>query len=94
MRAAGESAATWRTWLLLLHLALHYSLWMGMVLVGRPEREVSTGLHETLGRCDSVVPLQTASGLVSAAARTCPRKMSSILRGKRKSLCFVYLSPF
>lgn len=59
---------TWTTWLLLVHLVLHYSLWMGMVLVGQPEREVSTGLHEPLGRCDRYVPLQTASGLVSSTA--------------------------
>ncbi|KAE8737021.1 hypothetical protein FOCC_FOCC017519 [Frankliniella occidentalis] len=42
---------SWCTWLLLLHLVLHYALWLGMTIVGNPEKEVSTGLHERIGKC-------------------------------------------
>ncbi|KAJ1521057.1 hypothetical protein ONE63_002764 [Megalurothrips usitatus] len=60
----GERSASWRTWLLVSHLALHYALWMWMAAFGRPEREVSTGLHEPTGPCGVRAPMQTASGLV------------------------------
>lgn len=49
--AAGEGRVSWRSALLLLHLVVHYALWMWMAAFGHPEREVSTGLHETLGPC-------------------------------------------
>ncbi|KAK3923737.1 Phosphoribosylamine--glycine ligase [Frankliniella fusca] len=62
--ASGAGGISWTSWLLLLHLVLHYALWLGMTIVGHPETEVSVGLHERLGKCGIKVPVQTASGLV------------------------------
>jgi len=50
---------------LLLHLAVHYALYLGMVIFGYPEEEVSIGLHERIGPCNETVPLHTAFGTVS-----------------------------
>jgi len=50
---------------LLLHLAVHYALYLGFVIFGYPEEEVSIGLHERIGPCNETVPLHTAFGTVS-----------------------------
>ncbi|XP_049812477.1 uncharacterized protein LOC126259609 [Schistocerca nitens] len=50
--------------LILAHLVAHYSLFLGIVLFGHPENEISTGFHERVGPCDETVPVQTAFGLV------------------------------
>ncbi|XP_067003157.2 uncharacterized protein [Anabrus simplex] len=52
------------TGLMILHLILHYSLFLGMVLFGSPENEVSIGLHEKTGPCNETAPIQTAFGTV------------------------------
>jgi len=49
---------------LLLHLAVHYALYLDMVIFDYPE-EVSIGLHERIGPCNETVPLHTAFGTVS-----------------------------
>ncbi|GLG95408.1 uncharacterized protein LOC103524413 isoform X3 [Gryllus bimaculatus] len=46
------------------HLMVHYGLFLSMVLFGNPEKEVSIGLHETIGPCNETVSLQTAFGSV------------------------------
>ncbi|KAK7869987.1 hypothetical protein R5R35_013754 [Gryllus longicercus] len=46
------------------HLIVHYGLFLSMVLFGNPEKEVSIGLHETIGPCNETVSLQTAFGSV------------------------------
>ena len=50
---------------MLLHLAIHYALYLGIVIFGYPEEEVSIGLHERIGPCNQTVPLHTAFGTVS-----------------------------
>ncbi|XP_021914825.1 uncharacterized protein LOC110827445 [Zootermopsis nevadensis] len=55
--------------ILLLHLALHYSLYLSFVIFGHPEEEVSIGLHERIGPCNETVPVYTASGIVLSRRR-------------------------
>lgn len=54
---------------LLLHLAVHYALYLGIVIFGYPEEEVSIGLHERIGPCNETVPLHTAFGTVLSKRR-------------------------
>lgn len=53
------------TWLLLVHLFIHYSVFLVMVLFFNPENEVSTGLKEPVGPCDEYEDVQTAFGMVN-----------------------------
>jgi hypothetical protein len=46
-------------------LALHYALYLGLVIFGYPEEEVSIGLHERIGPCNQTVPIHTVFGTVS-----------------------------
>ena len=48
-----------------ISLMLHYSCYLGIVIFGKPENEVSTGPHEKLGPCNEIVPVQTVFGMVS-----------------------------
>lgn len=48
----------------LLALIVHYSVFLGMVVYGYPEREVSVGLHEPVGPCNTVRPVQTVTGVI------------------------------
>lgn len=52
-------------WILIPALVVHYCVFLGMVIWGNPENEVSVGLHEPTGPCNAVVPIQTAFGSVS-----------------------------
>lgn len=44
---------------------MHYGLYLGMVMFGHPEKEVSIGLHEKVGPCDQKSVVYTATGGVS-----------------------------
>ncbi|XP_065566105.1 uncharacterized protein LOC136030926 [Artemia franciscana] len=46
-----------------ISLMLHYSCYLGIVIFGKPENEVSTGPHEKLGPCNEIVPVQTVFGM-------------------------------
>lgn len=50
--------------ILLLHLILHYSIFLLMTIFGQPEMEVSMGLHEPIGSCSQIVNQTTAFGKV------------------------------
>ncbi|RZF33725.1 hypothetical protein LSTR_LSTR007753, partial [Laodelphax striatellus] len=50
--------------ILLTALLVHYSVFLLMVMFGKPEDEQSTGLHEPTGPCHETSPLQTALGMV------------------------------
>jgi hypothetical protein len=45
-------------------LAIHYALYLGIVIFGYPEEEVSIGLHERIGPCNQTVPIHTVFGTV------------------------------
>ncbi|KAF2357434.1 hypothetical protein FHG87_011808 [Trinorchestia longiramus] len=49
-------------YLLILALVVHYSLYLGLVIFGTPENEVSIGLHETVGPCNQTSDVYTAFG--------------------------------
>lgn len=51
-------------WILIPALVIHYCVYLGMVIWGNPEKEVSIGLHEPTGPCNAVVPVQTAFGSI------------------------------
>ncbi|KAJ8974128.1 hypothetical protein NQ317_007817 [Molorchus minor] len=53
----------WSTWILLIHLILHYSLFLVMPIFFKPEEEVSTGMKEPIGPCDEHISVQTAFGM-------------------------------
>ncbi|XP_039287090.1 uncharacterized protein LOC111051266 isoform X3 [Nilaparvata lugens] len=50
--------------IIVVALLVHYLVFLSMVIVGNPENEVSTGLHEPTGPCNETAPLQTALGMV------------------------------
>jgi hypothetical protein len=50
--------------ILIYHLAIHYALYLGFVIFGHPEEEVSIGLHERIGPCNQTVPIHTVFGTV------------------------------
>ncbi|CAH1793351.1 unnamed protein product [Owenia fusiformis] len=49
---------------LALHIVTHYCIYMYLVLFSQPEKNVSIGLHEPLGKCGIKEPVQTVSGMV------------------------------
>lgn len=59
-----KSANTLSTidYLMLLQLALHYSIYLCFVIFFNPEKEVSVGLHEPVGPCNEVAYLTTPFG--------------------------------
>ncbi|KAK3862835.1 hypothetical protein Pcinc_031338 [Petrolisthes cinctipes] len=52
----------WSAFILVLSLVVHYGLYLGMVVFGHPENEVSIGLHERVGPCDETSVVYTATG--------------------------------
>ncbi|XP_060521139.1 uncharacterized protein LOC132698828 [Cylas formicarius] len=52
----------WTTVLLVVHLVLHYAVFLSMTLFFNPEDEVSTGIKEQIGPCDEYVFIRTATG--------------------------------
>jgi len=50
---------------LVIGLFLHYSVYLGMVLFGDPEYEVSVGLHEKIGPCDDIMEQKTMFTLIT-----------------------------
>lgn len=50
---------------LVVGLILHYSVYLGMAVLGNPEDEVSVGLHETVGPCDEWIEQKTAFTLIT-----------------------------
>lgn len=55
----------WSAFILVVSLIVHYGLYLGMVVFGHPENEVSIGLHERVGPCDQTTVVYTATGGVS-----------------------------
>ncbi|XP_057664387.1 uncharacterized protein LOC130898849 [Diorhabda carinulata] len=53
----------WSSWILLLHLIVHYVTFMLIPIMFNPEDEVSTGMKEPIGPCNEFVPLHTIVGL-------------------------------
>jgi hypothetical protein len=53
-----------KSWILLVHLILHYSAFLAMTIFYNPEKEISSGLHETVGPCEETLPVNTAFGMV------------------------------
>ena len=47
-----------------LHVILHYTLYILLVLFEKPESQVSVGLHEPTGNCNQTTNLYTALGQV------------------------------
>lgn len=56
----------WSTWLLLIHLVLHYSVFLIIPIFFDPENEIAIGVRETVGRCDEYVDVNTVFGMVSS----------------------------
>ncbi|XP_018334874.1 uncharacterized protein LOC108743782 [Agrilus planipennis] len=54
----------WSTGLLLVHLLIHYSLFLAMTIFFKPEDEVAIGLKEPIGSCDEYVDVYTTFGQV------------------------------
>ena len=46
-------------------IVIHYAIYAILVVFAKPENVKSYGLHETVGPCDQVSPVNTASGQVS-----------------------------
>lgn len=53
-----------KSWILLVHLFFHYSAFLAMTIFFDPEKEISSGLHETVGPCEPTLPVNTAFGMV------------------------------
>ncbi|RZB41659.1 uncharacterized protein BDFB_007446, partial [Asbolus verrucosus] len=53
----------WTTWLLIVHLVLHYVSFLIMPLIFNPEDEIAIGVKEPIGPCNEYVPIQTAFGM-------------------------------
>lgn len=53
------------TFLLILHLIVHYTSFLIMPIFFKPEDEIAVGLKEPIGPCDKIVPVQTVFGVVS-----------------------------
>jgi len=51
-----------------LGLLIHYSVYLGMVIFGKPEHEISVGLHEKVGPCDEWIEQKTAFTLITGEA--------------------------
>lgn len=51
----------------------HFCLYVALVVFVKPESQVSIGLHEKTGNCESVTQVQTASGMVSNISTYCLR---------------------
>lgn len=54
----------WSTFLLVLHLLIHYTAFLIMPIYFKAEDEVAIGVKETVGPCNEIVPIQTAFGMV------------------------------
>ncbi|KRT80677.1 hypothetical protein AMK59_4972 [Oryctes borbonicus] len=54
----------WSSWILYLHLIVHYASFIAFTLYFKPENEIAIGLAEPIGSCDKHVPVQTAFGLI------------------------------
>lgn len=54
----------WSSFILLLHLVVHYVCFIVFTLFFKPEKEVAIGLGEPIGPCHEYVPVQTAFGSV------------------------------
>lgn len=54
----------WSTWLLILHLLVHYCTFWTMPVFFKAEDEIAIGLKEPIGPCDQYVPIHTAFGMV------------------------------
>ncbi|KAF2894267.1 hypothetical protein ILUMI_11908 [Ignelater luminosus] len=59
-----EHKTYWSTWLLILHLFIHYGSFLGIVSFMKPENEIAIGLKEPIGPCNEYAPVQTAFGMV------------------------------
>ncbi|XP_044256496.1 uncharacterized protein LOC123006216 [Tribolium madens] len=53
----------WSTWLLILHLLIHYTSFLLIPILFNPEDEIAIGVKEPIGACDEYVPIQTAFGM-------------------------------
>ncbi|XP_018572213.1 uncharacterized protein LOC108911701 isoform X2 [Anoplophora glabripennis] len=53
----------WSTWILIVHLIIHYAAFMIMPIFFNPEDEISTGLKEPIGPCDQYEDVKTAFGM-------------------------------
>lgn len=58
------SKTHWSTWILIVHLIIHYAVFMIMPIFFNPEDEISTGLKEPIGPCDEYESMKTALGMV------------------------------
>nr|AEE62913.1 unknown [Dendroctonus ponderosae] len=54
----------WTTFLLILHLVLHYTTFWIIPILFNPENEISTGIKEQIGPCNEYVAVQTISGMI------------------------------
>lgn len=54
---------TWATWILILHLCVHYSAPLLSVIFFKPENEISVGLRERIGPCDAYIDVNTVAGV-------------------------------
>jgi hypothetical protein len=59
-------------------LTIHYALYLGIVVFGYPEEQVSIGLHERVGPCNETTPAPNAFGLVSILSRIVCKVMTQI----------------
>lgn len=66
-----EHKTHWSTWLLILHLFIHYGSFLGIVSFMKPENEIAIGLKEPVGPCNEYVPMQTAFGMVNIFILSC-----------------------
>ncbi|XP_075229105.1 uncharacterized protein LOC142328863 [Lycorma delicatula] len=60
----GVNDGTLFTKLLVFSLIMHYSVFLLIVIFGKPENEISIGLHEPTGPCNVTVQLHTALGMI------------------------------
>lgn len=43
----------------MLHLILHYTVWLLTAIFINPNDMIATGLHEEIGNCNETVPVET-----------------------------------
>ncbi|XP_042205467.1 uncharacterized protein LOC121854768 isoform X1 [Homarus americanus] len=60
-RQKGEKSH-WSVIIIVLNMVIHYGLYLSMAVFGKPEEEVSIGLHERTGPCDEKTDVYTAFG--------------------------------
>ncbi|XP_071530147.1 uncharacterized protein [Panulirus ornatus] len=57
-----DEKSHWSVIIIVFNMVLHYGIYLSMAIFGKPEEEISIGLHERTGPCDEKTKVHTAIG--------------------------------